>query len=93
MASRLNKSPDARLNFGVDWNKWLEKGDSLKTAEWTSESTDLTIEDSFVVGTVSSCYISGGVEGKTYILKVTIETTKGLIDSRLVVLQCQTQTV
>ena len=80
------KDPDATLNYGVDWEKWLEGSDIITASEWRIESdhsgADISIESKDFSDVETEVFISGGAEGQEYKLINKIETQDGKIDER-----------
>lgn len=72
-----SKDPDEILDFSLDWSERLE-GDTISAATWgTSDPVGLTRTSQQVSGGVTSAFFSGGAEGTTYSITVTIDTAGG----------------
>lgn len=80
----FEKTPEARLDYVVDWTNWLPAGLTIDSSTW-SYSDDLTAVATSLSSPQTSIILSGGTEGETYIIKNIIETTGGspLKDSRV----------
>lgn len=80
----FEKTPEARLDYVVDWSNWLPDGLSIDSSTW-EYSDDLTSVVQSLDSPQTSIILSGGTEGETYIVKNIIETTGGspLKDSRV----------
>lgn len=80
----FEKTPEARLDYVVDWTNWLPTGLTIDSSTW-SYSDDLTAVATSLSSPQTSIILSGGTEGETYIIKNIIETTGGspLKDSRV----------
>lgn len=74
----------SRLDYSIDWSKWLEVGDTIQTSTWSTDS-GLQISDMQIsaAGDKTSAYVEGGVSGKNTYLTNTITTLK-LKDSRVI---------
>ena len=80
----FEKTPEARLDYVVDWSNWLPTGLTIDSSLW-EYSDDLTAVATSLDSPQTSIILSGGTEGETYIVKNIIETTGGspLKDSRV----------
>ena len=80
----FEKTPEARLDYIVDWSNWLPTGLTIDSSTW-EYSDDLTAVSTALDSPQTSIIFSGGTEGETYIIKNIIETTGGspLKDSRV----------
>lgn len=76
----IDKSPTAVLDYGVDWEEWLD-GDTLTESTWTVEE-GITSSNETMVGAIAGIWLSGGVTGKTYTVTNHIKTAAGREDSR-----------
>lgn len=65
--------------YDMDFADDLSTGDSLTgTPTVVEESTsDLTIDQETISGTVAQCRVAGGVDGVEYLLRYTVTTTNG----------------
>ena len=91
--SYIEKDPQAKLDFTMDWSDWLASGDPLRTVVWRASAAttyvgtpgaNLTIHSnttSTINGTTTAI-ISGGSAGNTYTVTCNITTDNGLIDER-----------
>lgn len=80
------KDPDAIIDFGFRWDRWLQTGETVATSGWVA-SSGLTVEASpppttIVDDTVTKVWVSGGVAGTNYLLTNTITTSDGRTDER-----------
>lgn len=80
----FEKTPEAKLDYVIDWSNWLPTGYTIATSTWTV-GADLTNEIDSLASPQTTILLSGGVEGVSYIVKNTITTSGGtpLIDSRV----------
>lgn len=77
----FRKDPHANLDYGFDWEDYLESGETLNASVWTVPSG--LIEGSKQLGSISTkIWISGGTAGETYTVANKITTTDGRIDER-----------
>jgi hypothetical protein len=88
LGSYIEKDPDARLDYTIDWSDWVSN-DTLQTAVWrtstiTGDPAPLTLVSN-VTNTgqgVSTVLITGGSAGNTYTVTCKVTTTNALIDER-----------
>lgn len=77
------------LNIGLDWSKWL-KTDTISTSEWYA-APEITLTRKQNTSTVTACYVTGGVLGKTYRITNQITTADGKVDSRYITIVIDNQ--
>lgn len=78
----LVRDPRSRLPVSVDWSAWLtQEATTIASSVWSIE-TGMVVDTPSATTTVASIYVSGGAAGSTYVLRNTITTASGLIDSR-----------
>jgi len=89
IGSYIEKDPQAKLDYTMDWSDWLPSGDPLQSAEWrvstvTNDTANVIIHSNTTSGItgLSTAIISGGSAGNTYTVTCRITTTNGLIDER-----------
>ena len=72
------KRPDDRLDYDVDFSRWLTDGDTI-TAVSQAEVTQGTVEvDAHdFTATAVKVWLSGGVVGETATILVQVTTTQG----------------
>ena len=85
--SILLKTPEALLDFGVDWGAWLGV-DTIAASAWDVQ-TPLVIEDEVFDNKVARVRVSGGVKGQLYKMVNRITTAAGRKDSRTLNLRCE----
>lgn len=78
---RYVKDPDAALDYGFDWSKWLDTGEVVAISEWEVAS-GLTGSMQVNTGTVTQIRLSGGVLNQTYSVVNRITTSSGQVDDR-----------
>ena len=59
------KTPDERLDFDVDFARWLPAGDSIASAAATITGGTATIDATEVIGTAVKVWIEDGDDGDT----------------------------
>ena len=69
----FTKDPDAALDYGIDWEDWLN-GDTIATSTWTVPA-GLTEDSDSATATVATVWVSGGTAGTEYVLTNRIVTT------------------
>ncbi len=80
MYTPMLKDPDAVLDYGFLWSKWLN-GDTISTSSWTIDS-ELTETDSTHTAGTTTVWLSGGECGKTYKVINHIVTANGREEDR-----------
>lgn len=82
------KDPQAVLDFGFNYEEWLDADVSevIITSTWAVED-GLTIDGSplpttIIGGNTTAVWISGGTAGENYLLTNTITTDVGRVDER-----------
>jgi hypothetical protein len=88
--TEFKKDPDAELDYGVDWNEYLDSEESITTSTWeivtdNSESGDLEILTSpapTLSDGLAKVWVTGGIERKTHKIRNRIETDKNRKDDR-----------
>ncbi len=83
------KDPESILDYIIDWTGFLTGGDSISSSTWSVSSVDVSIDsDSFTANTTIA-WISGGIDGFSYILTNHIVTTYGREDDKVIILQVE----
>lgn len=75
----MTKQPADRLDYDVEYDKWLPDGDALSLASATVDQPGLTIDSVQVIGTVVKVWLSGGDDGITYKVTVSVTTNDGRV--------------
>jgi hypothetical protein len=80
----VQKDPNARLPFAIDWTAWLaNEGDTAASFAWTVPA-GITKEAEAAVGGKATVWLSGGTDGQTYKVTCRLSTTGGRIDDRTI---------
>jgi len=86
VGSYIEKDPQSRLTYVMDWSDWMPTGDSLSTTTFTvntvAGSSNVTIHTTGVSSNTAYVELSGGTAGTTYTVTNTITTADGKIDRR-----------
>ena len=83
------KDPDAVLDYSVDWSLWLA-GDQIATSQWIlAPDTDLEAAADTNTTTKATVWLSGGVNGTTYLATNRITTAGGRTDDRTISIKVQ----
>lgn len=91
----IEKAPNSVLDFGIDWTLWFGENpdeDYIEISEWSADD-EIQITRKQKTNTTTSCYVGGGVLGKTYQILNTITTIDGRIDSRYITVQISENSV
>lgn len=78
-AAPIPHDPNARLDYGWDWVRELEAGESLTNV--TAAATNVTIEEPAILGTQTVVFASGGTFGLATI-RFHVTTSAGRQDDR-----------
>jgi hypothetical protein len=81
-----DKNPADVVDYSIDWIQVLRAldNDSIATANWSAPG--LNIQQQQVLGTTTSAFISGGIDGQSYTVTCTITTNGGRTIRRQVLL-------
>lgn len=71
------QSVDDRLDYDIDFARWLSEDDTISDATATADGLD--IEAVQVFGQIVKVWVSGGVAGKSYQVDVTATTADGRV--------------
>ena len=85
----LPKGELSVLNIGLNWADWLET-DTITVSEWTADA-ELTLSRKQNTTTTTSCYVEGGILGKSYQITNKITTADGKVDTRYVTIVIDNQ--
>jgi hypothetical protein len=76
----FSKDPDAKLDYTVDWTKWLN-GDTISKSEWIVPD-GLNDEDDSNTSTTATIWLSGGTTGHEYTVTNRITTAGSRVNDR-----------
>lgn len=80
-------TPGAVLDYSIDWSDWLATGETITSSTWVvNDGVTLSAQSS--AGAVQTIFVSGGIDGRQYVLINFIETNQGRKDSRAITLRC-----
>lgn len=82
MAFIVDKDPDAKLDYIIDWSEWLDT-DTISASDWVVP-TGITEESDSNTTTTATIWLSGGVVGSVYAVANRITTVGGRIDDRTI---------
>lgn len=82
MAGLFDKDPDATLDYGVDWTKWLGV-DNIASSEW-SVPTGITLVADELTAKTATVWLSGGTAGQSYRItnRVVTSSVPARVDER-----------
>jgi hypothetical protein len=78
----FSKSPIAVLDYKIDWSDWLGI-DTISTSTWTFP-TGITKDSDSKTNTTTTAWVSGGTEGKSYLLVNKIVTAGGRTEQKTI---------
>lgn len=94
----IEKDPQAKLIYSLDWQDWLLANDALASVVYTvtpsagANDIDL-IESGTQLGYLTYCELSKGVHGETYTVSAKVTTVDGRIDTRRFRIKCKNRYV
>lgn len=80
------KDPDAVLDFGFDWETWLD-GDTIAASTWAVPSGITKDSDLFTAVGITAIWLSGGTLYEVYRLVNRITTAAGRKNDRTLVIK------
>lgn len=84
---RIDKDPDATLDYPFDWSKWLAVvGDTIASVTWLLDASLTKVSSSFTAVT-ATVFISGGVIGTLCPVTCRIVTAGGRTEDRTIMLR------
>lgn len=84
----IEKDPEARLTYSMEWNQWLPTGTALSAVDYTHNSRandpdPIIIHSEGITNTTQTyAVISGGSVGKVYQITAAITLDNGQTDRR-----------
>lgn len=79
MIGRFTKTPDEKLDYTVHFDRWLETGDTIASAEAEATADTVTIDSVDVSETSVKVWISAGADGDEAKITVTATSNDGRI--------------
>lgn len=94
----IDKDPNAKLTYTIDWVDWLPTGTTISTSTWSldtnsGDATPLVNHATSNTTTTTSIVISGGVSGNVYKVYNTITNSGGSIERRYFRLKIKERTL
>jgi len=84
MARTMYKDPDARLDYVIDWSKWLGD-DTIVDSEWIVPD-GLVLDDESFTTSKTVVWLTGGTAKTRYEVTNRITTSDGRIDDRTILI-------
>lgn len=78
LPTRMKGSED-RLDYDVDFRKWIPDGDRIMSAVASSSSENVSVTDYVIDTPTVKLWIEGGEPGETAIIRAKITTQQGRI--------------
>jgi hypothetical protein len=83
----IEKDPQSRLIYTMDWSEWLLSNDQVSTVQYTvtpsRDNTDIVVHQTGVqIGYLTYIELSSGRNGETYTVAATVTTVNGTVDTR-----------
>lgn len=69
-----SKKPTDVDDYDIDWSQRLAAGDSITSSSWSVAGTSLTLSGSTFTPQRTKIFLTGGADGRTYVLTNTIAT-------------------
>lgn len=72
------QKPDERLDYDIDFSRWLTDDDTITDA--TAQADDgITVDHVQVFGQIVKVWVSGGQVGKTYEIRIIATTSEARV--------------
>lgn len=81
------KDVDSILDYGVNWDEWVEEGEAITSHTITAEA-GITVDSSTESSGIVTIWLSGGTSGTTYNVACKIITDKGRTEERSILIKC-----
>ena len=81
----VTKDPDADLDYGFKWHKWLQTGETITTSVWDISPSGSLATDANSISTdgdITTIWLQGGVAGQNYVVRNRVTTSLTRIDDR-----------
>jgi hypothetical protein len=79
MLGSVRQRDDDRLDYDVDFIKWLYDDDHITAATAVADSPDILVEGVEIYDKIVKVWLSGGVVGNSYSINVTATTGVGRV--------------
>ena len=89
MSFQVPISPDAKLDYGVDWSSWLPTGVTIATSTWAITPEGPTLSGQANSNTATIVWVQGCTAGVVYALRNRITDSDGREDDRSITLVCR----
>lgn len=77
MTGVMTKAPGDRLDYDVEFFRWLTDGDTIQSAGATIENSAAIIDEVEFSEHGAKVWVSGGADGETAHVTLTISTAQG----------------
>ena len=84
---RVDKDPQAILDYGFDWSEWLGS-DTISSSSWTAD-TGINIDSDTNTSTITSVWLSSGLPGHNYRVVNHVITAAGREDDRTILVSVE----
>lgn len=78
LISTERKQPNERTDYNIDYSQWLRDGDTIADFSLIADDPSLDV-DGLIVGKTLNMWVSGGLDGATYKITITVTTAQGRI--------------
>lgn len=86
---RINKDPNAVLDYGLDWTEWLGE-DIITGSVWEiAPAAELTVGNKSFTNLKTTVWLSGGEAGKSYTVTNRISTSGGRTEDKSFRVTCK----
>lgn len=86
---QIIKDPDAVLDYGFDWTKWLGS-DTISESTWTASAGITKVTPEILPGgKITRVWVNGGTAGTDYTLTNRVVTAGGRTEERTMTLRCE----
>lgn len=89
--SSFMKDPDAVLDYTIDWSSFLSSGDTITSSTWVSSSVDISIDSDSFTSTMTTVWLSGGIDGFSYEITNHVVTAYGREDDRVIIIEIEAE--
>ena len=88
MTTEYIHDPESVLDYNVDWNTWLQAGETISSSSVTVPSGITKNSDNNALG-IQTAWMTGGTRGTRYALVFHITTSAGRQEDRTLTLSVQ----